>query len=270
MDCIMFNSRFTKRGFVGLPMIALALLILVGMIAGCSERTPPNPPSVGLFIKNPASDYIKLEAFQWDRTDGGYIGTEDLNLTSLPTLERDGRIIFYHVPIDYSGVMLGRNVKHRTPDKQLSSGIDANPLTVEVEDERLYSVRLENEPGGFYAIVYKDGSFSYRAWFFQIKGEPAKSVETTKSQYTVVGVVKERWPQGNTYLGLNVKTADGENVPVWCTDGKTEVYEANKKVFWDNMAIGRKIGIIGGWEEDVEAGDGSKYLSATKIDLLEN
>lgn len=101
-----------------------------------------------------------------------------------------------------------------------------------------------------------------------VLGISAYSQETKihgNQNYTTSGIIKVADRQGNNYFKLTMLSSkDKKNIFVWCSGGKTRVYESKKKSDWSMLTLERKIKVSGSWINQ----DGEKLLWASRIDLL--
>jgi hypothetical protein len=58
-----------------------------------------------------------------------------------------------------------------------------------------------------------------------------------------------------------------KNIDVWCSGGGTKVYTSGKVTTWD-LEPGRKVKVVGDWDDHPSDVPGEKILLASRIDLL--
>jgi tetratricopeptide (TPR) repeat protein len=80
-----------------------------------------------------------------------------------------------------------------------------------------------------------------------------------------VGTIVLSEPEGNNYLLLTIRDAQGGAVSVWCSGERTKVYSQTRETTWAELVDGRRVRVSGEWKTR----EGEQLLWASRIDLVQ-
>ncbi|HWR83871.1 MAG TPA: hypothetical protein VN285_11270 [Candidatus Deferrimicrobium sp.] len=167
-------------------------LLICTIALSCSE---PSPPGVGVYLKNPGEEFEQLQSYDygeanvWPKWDDymGFLGTEKIQVldAELPLLKYGGKIYFQEVPLDFSRILLGSNIRRNRYGLLTGTTKDV-PLTVKKIKEGLYSIELPaGIPGGGYYLNNESPGFR-RAWFFNYDNSTEAAAVAKKPSRSVL------------------------------------------------------------------------------------